>query len=91
MSNLVELNISLWLVGVEENLLGRMLTDRDGGPPRTSPCFKVNSERVSRRSAHLGVLPNSFYPKDSVPIKHPRLFLSLLRETFLSWVLYLVI
>lgn len=89
MSNLVELNISLWLVGVEENLLGRMLTDRDGGPPRTCPCLKVNSERVSQRSAHLGVLPNP--TKDSVPIKHPCLFLSLLRETFLSRVLYLVI
>lgn len=59
MWNLVEVNISLWLAGVEENLLGRMLTDRDGGPPRTRPCLKVNSERVSQRSAHLGVLPNS--------------------------------
>lgn len=57
MSTPDELDISLWLVGVEENLLGRTLTDRDGGPPRTCPYLKVNSEHVSQRR-HIWV----FYP-----------------------------
>lgn len=72
MSNPVDLDISLWLVGVEENLLGRVLTDGDGGPPRTCPCLKVNSERVSRRSAHFTQLViTKRFGSDETPLLVP--------------------
>lgn len=78
---LVQLNISLWFVGVEESLLAPTFTDRDGGPLRTTVStsegeFQTRLRCVRSSTRNIGLFYLTHYDlKNSRPNKYPCWFL----------------